>query len=341
SRSSNVGGHQIHVSNDLHRAVREILALCLLHEIHVLCESLRNDPSFVVPGNDGHDLLVLRQNLAQSHDLVDFDAGLPFREIPGILDVLQNWGQNVPDFHHFDFPYELMATKKVRKRKPRAIICDIEGTTTSVKYWGECLVPYIKFNTKICLKSRWDAPLLMDLINNLRISTAADNENGANIPAIADTDRSRDVIIETVSNNVIHQMNNRRYGKALQHLQLYVWYYGYQKNDFKGHVFEDVSRAFNQWHNFQNLKVYVYSSGVYLSQKLLFSCSVKGNLTPLIRDYFDVETYGSKTSGDKLNAAKGVGCDVLLAIRPFNRELTEEEKQGLDTIESFDDIAFT
>ncbi|CAG2109754.1 unnamed protein product [Medioppia subpectinata] len=258
-----------------------------------------------------------------------------------------------------------MATKKVKKRKPRAIICDIEGTTTSVKYWGECLVPYIKFNTKMCLKSRWDTPLLMDLINNLRISTAADNENGANIPAIADTDRSRDVIIETVSNNVIHQMNNRRYGKALQHLQLYVWYYGYQKGDFRGHVFEDVSRAFNQWHNFQNLKVYVYSSGVYLSQKLLFSCSVKGNLTPLIRDYFDVETYGSKTSGDsymkiatkigvkttnllfisdnpqELNAAKGVGCDVLLAIRPFNRELTDEEKHGLETIESFDEIAFT
>ena len=70
-----------------------------------------------------------------------------------------------------------MSQKNVKK--PKVFICDIEGTTTSVKYWGQKLVPYIKFSTDKCLKSRWDAPLLMNLIDNLRNSTNEANREGA------------------------------------------------------------------------------------------------------------------------------------------------------------------
>ncbi|CAG2179651.1 unnamed protein product [Oppiella nova] len=134
-------------------------------------------------------------------------------------------------------------------------------------------------------------------------------------------------------------MNRQRVGKALQHFQMYVWLYGYQKGDIKGHVFPDVSKAFHKWHNFLNIKIYLYSSGVYLTQKLLFSCSLNGNLTPLIEDFLDVESYGPKTI--KLNAAKAVGYAVLLALRPLNKELSDEEKQGFQSIESFEEISFT
>ena len=64
-------------------------------------------------------------------------------------------------------------------KRPKAIITDIEGTTTSVKYWGEALVPYIKYNTQKCLKERWDVPILMQLIDNLRNSTKEANKGGA------------------------------------------------------------------------------------------------------------------------------------------------------------------
>src|ERR1700733_8896082 len=95
------------------------------------------------------------------------------------------------------------------------------------------------------------------------------------------------VIIQSVVNNIITQMNRQRYGKALQHFQMYVWLYGYQKGDLKGHVFPDVSKAFHKWHNFLNIKIYLYSSGVYLTQKLLFSCSLKGNLTPVCNPQYN------------------------------------------------------
>ena len=69
-----------------------------------------------------------------------------------------------------------MATKL---RRPKAIITDIEGTTTSIKYWGEALVPFIKYSTQKCLKERWDVPILMELIDNLRNSTKEANKEGA------------------------------------------------------------------------------------------------------------------------------------------------------------------
>lgn len=88
-------------------------------------------------------------------------------------------------------------------------------------------------------------------------------------------------IIQSVVNNVIEQMNSKRYNKALQHFQLYVWLFGYQTEELKGHIFDDVSKAFNNWTKFNNIKIYTYSSGIYLTQKMLFACSVKGNLTPV------------------------------------------------------------
>ena len=76
-------------------------------------------------------------------------------------------------------------------------------------------------------------------------------------------------------------MNSKRHGRSLQHLQMYVWLYGYQTEELKGHVFEDVARALNNWHKFSNIDIYTYSSGLYLTQQMLFACSVKGNLTPV------------------------------------------------------------
>ena len=81
-------------------------------------------------------------------------------------------------------------------------------------------------------------------------------------------------------------MNNKRHGRALQHFQMYVWLYGYQIEELKGHVFDDVSRSFNNWQTFNNISIYTYSSGMYLTQKLLFACSVKGNLTPVSLSLF-------------------------------------------------------
>lgn len=254
----------------------------------------------------------------------------------------------------------------IKLKRPKAIICDIEGTTTSTKYWGEMLVPFIKYNTQKCLKERWDVPILMELIDNLRKSTELANkaQKGAGIPAIAAEDKPKNLIIQSVLDNVIEQTNSKRHGKALQHFQMYVWLFGYQTEELKGHVFPDVSKALNNWQKFNNINIYTFASGVYLTQKMLFACSIKGNLTPLITDYLDVESFGLKTEGQsfkniskhigiktenilflsdnpkELTAAQSVNCQVLLVIRPQNPELPEEVVKKFTVIKSFDKIHF-
>lgn len=79
-------------------------------------------------------------------------------------------------------------------------------------------------------------------------------------------------------------MNRKRHNKALQHFQIYVWLYGYQTEELKGHVFDDVAKGFNNWAKFDNILIYTFASGVYLSQKMLFACSIKGNLASVWMD---------------------------------------------------------
>jgi len=76
-------------------------------------------------------------------------------------------------------------------------------------------------------------------------------------------------------------MNLKRHGSALKQLQIIVWMYGYEKGELETHVFEDVLTAFHNWKTKYGIKIYIYSSSLALTQKLMFSCSAKGNLTPV------------------------------------------------------------
>lgn len=77
------------------------------------------------------------------------------------------------------FRWNTMNIMVKKINRPKAVICDIEGTTTSTRYWGECLVPFIKYNAQKCLRERWDIPIVMELIDALRKSTEEANKEGA------------------------------------------------------------------------------------------------------------------------------------------------------------------
>lgn len=65
-----------------------------------------------------------------------------------------------------------------RLKKPIAIICDIEGTTTSVRFWPEVLLPFIRDNLEECLCETWNHQETIDVIALLRIKTLEDIANG-------------------------------------------------------------------------------------------------------------------------------------------------------------------
>lgn len=61
--------------------------------------------------------------------------------------------------------------------KPAAIVCDIEGTTTSIFFWKEILWPFIFNSTERCIKDTWGQPQTIDVISILRNKAAEDFEN--------------------------------------------------------------------------------------------------------------------------------------------------------------------
>jgi enolase-phosphatase E1 len=141
--------------------------------------------------------------------------------------------------------------------------------------------------------------------------------------------------------------------KALQGL---VWQQGFDSGALRAPVYEDAVRALRRWRE-QGLKLYVYSSGSVAAQRLLFSHTERGDLTPLFSGYFDTTT-GSKLEAEsyrtiarsidlpaettlflsdhpgEIEAARDAGMRALCV----DREPVPLSASQPDSIRSFDEI---
>ncbi|XP_074600201.1 enolase-phosphatase E1-like [Brevipalpus obovatus] len=251
----------------------------------------------------------------------------------------------------------------VRMRKPKAIILDIEGTTTSVRFVAEVLFPYIRTHLKKFLNERWGQPELMLTIDRLRMQARIDHEKGVRVPSVLDDRADQELIKRSVIANVLWQMDEKKNNAALKQIQILVWVFGYEKANIKGHVFDDVPPCLHYWKRELHIRLFLYSTGMIIVQQLLFACSTHGNLLPLIDDCFDV-LIGSKRdprsfykisglieeqphdilfltdSGREARAAMQAGCRALLVSRPGNRLSGRYSSKEFRTISSFTEIIF-
>lgn len=63
-------------------------------------------------------------------------------------------------------------------KKPEAVITDIEGTTTSNRFWSEILQPFIHKNIEACIRDTWNQLETIDVITILRNKAIEDYVNG-------------------------------------------------------------------------------------------------------------------------------------------------------------------
>lgn len=133
---------------------------------------------------------------------------------------------------------------------------------------------------------------------------------------------------------------------ALKSLQGDMWKAGYASGELKGHVYEDVPAAL-AWFDEQGVAVNIYSSGSIAAQKLLFSKSTAGDLTPRLNDHFDTTSGGKKEAASYVAIAKALGVEpkdvcfvsdaeaelvaareagvghVVMSVRPGNAVMTD------------------
>jgi enolase-phosphatase E1 len=221
-------------------------------------------------------------------------------------------------------------------REPvRAILLDIEGTTTPLDFVYQVLFPYAKSHVEQFLELHRSADDVREDIAALRQEHRGDTARGLAPPPWRE-DSGRDVAA------YVHWlMTQDRKSTPLKSLQGKIWQEGYERGELRGDVFPDVPIALRRWHT-QGRSVAIFSSGSVTAQKLLFAYSVAGDLSSYIDHYFDTTT-GSKTEAAsyqkiadrlrqspaeiafisdvkaELDAARTAGFQTLLSERPGNR----------------------
>ncbi|GLT83333.1 hypothetical protein SLE2022_016280 [Rubroshorea leprosula] len=243
---------------------------------------------------------------------------------------------------------------------PRCIVLDIEGTTTPISFVTDILFPYARDNVGRHLSATYDTTETKEDIELLRSQVQDDLKQGvAGAVPIPSNDMGKEEVIAALVANVEGMIKADRKITALKQLQGHIWRTGFENNELEGVVFEDVPEALEKW-NALGIKVYIYSSGSRLAQRLIFGNSNYGDLRKYLSGFFDTavgnkretrsyveisESVGVDNPSDVLFvtdvyqeaiAANAAGLKVVISIRPGNGPLPENH--GFKTINSFSEI---
>jgi enolase-phosphatase E1 len=197
----------------------------------------------------------------------------------------------------------------------KAIVTDIEGTTSSLSFVKDVLFPYARAHLAEFVRSHADDADVKALLNDSRAEAGADLDTGQ--------------LIE----QFIRWIDEDRKITPLKSLQGLIWEAGYRQGDFTGHVYRDAAENLKKWHA-GGMALYVYSSGSVYAQKLLFGHSDFGDLTPLFSGYFDTHIGGKREQAayEKIAAQLGLPAGNVLFLSDIKEELDAARGAGFKTI---------
>lgn len=177
-------------------------------------------------------------------------------------------------------------------RRPKAIVLDVEGTTTPSSFYGTTLRPFIKRYLQKYLRDNYDSQVVKDLINRIRADNRKQIENRVPVTAIPAEGSDMTDIIKAIDNTVKNELDETK-TRAVFSLCVLLWSEGYYSGELKGDVFNDVPAAFRNWKR-DGIKVYLVSDALMEIQEMLFTRSKFGNIDQFIEGYFCTEDYGSR-----------------------------------------------
>ncbi|MFP5344569.1 MAG: acireductone synthase [Gammaproteobacteria bacterium] len=197
----------------------------------------------------------------------------------------------------------------------KAIVTDIEGTTSSLSFVKDVLFPYARARMAEFVRARASDPAVRKLLDEVRrmLDERADDEK--------------------IIAQLIQWIDEDKKITPLKALQGMIWERGFKQGDFKGHVYEDAASNLKKWYA-QGIKLYVFSSGSVQAQKLLFAHTGYGDLTPLFSGYFDTTAGAKKESGSYRKIAQTIGLapgDILF-LSDVKEELDAAREARMQTI---------
>ena len=208
----------------------------------------------------------------------------------------------------------------------RAVLLDIEGTTTPVSFVYDVLFPYARANFAKFLQQHSHESSVQAALAQLRSQRTSDLDSGRAVPPEAPTE------LETLIAYAHWLMSQDSKTGPLKTLQGMIWQEGYETGELKGLVFSDVPGALRRWHD-QGKQIFIYSSGSVLAQKLIFGHTDHGDLTSLLNGYFDTAIGAKSESSSYSKIAAGIGIPpaAILFLSDAPRELDAANSAGLQT----------
>ncbi|MGH7530001.1 MAG: acireductone synthase [Gemmatimonadales bacterium] len=218
-----------------------------------------------------------------------------------------------------------------RREEPvRAILLDIEGTTTPVEFVHQVLFPYARARVAAFLAQHAADPDVRADIARLRAEYAAERPQESGPPS---WERADDLAAAAA---YAHWLSDRdRKSTGLKSLQGKIWEEGYRAGGaLHGRVpiYPDVAPALARWRA-GGRDVAIFSSGSVQAQRSLFANTTAGDLTPLLAAYFDTTTGPKQESGSytRLAAALGRAPWEVLFVSDVGAELDAARQAGMRT----------
>ncbi|WP_223544208.1 acireductone synthase [Pseudomonas sp. A-B-19] len=197
----------------------------------------------------------------------------------------------------------------------KAILTDIEGTTSAVSFVFDVLFPYA-------------AKHLPDFVRE----HAGRVDVAAQLDAVRRDSHEPDADVERVVEILLGWIAEDRKATPLKALQGMVWEQGYLAGQLKGHVYPDAVEALKRWHQ-AGYQLFVYSSGSIQAQRLIFGCSQAGDLTPLFNGYFDTTSGPKREVQSYTNIAQAINIEAgqILFLSDIVEELDAARAAGMAT----------
>jgi enolase-phosphatase E1 len=190
---------------------------------------------------------------------------------------------------------------------PRAIVTDIEGTTTPISFVKDTLFPYARARIAAYVAAHRGDPA---------VAEARALAGGAD-----------------VAEALLRWIDEDRKVAPLKSLQGAIWEEGYRTGALTAPVYPDAARALRAWHE-AGIALGVYSSGSVAAQKLLFGHSDQGDLTGLFSGWFDLAA-GPKLEAEsyaKIAAAIAEAPSAILFLSDHPGELAAATRAGFRAV---------
>jgi enolase-phosphatase E1 len=188
---------------------------------------------------------------------------------------------------------------------PKAILLDIEGTTSSISFVADELFPYATKHLPAFVESNPEiaAPILADVPGDDPVAT------------------------------LLRWIEQDRKETPLKTLQGLVWAKGYADGTLCGHVYPDTPEALRRWHA-AGIPVHIYSSGSIAAQKLIFGHSVAGDLLPFLAGHFDTTTGPKREAGSYARIAEALALPPgdILFVSDIQAEIDAAKAAGLGAL---------